>query len=197
MKVIRDYKSYSEYIKHQKEKTIDPVRRKKWLDEEWAPKLQAFKECFKQVLGEDLLAKRCLGICARAGQEIQAFRDLGADAIGIDLVPCPPLVLFGDMHGIPFPDNEFDIVYSNSFDHSLYPEKFLSEIQRVVKPGGLVLLHLLLGVNLRNPNPRQGYDICELDSSGEVIKRFRNSEVLLNQKCHCLGLSWELLLRVE
>ena len=196
MEVIRDYDSYSEYLHHQSEKTLDAERRKLWLNEEWKPKHLAFKDCFERVFGRDLSGKNCLGICARTGQEIQAFIDLGAEAIGIDLVPHTPLVVCGDMHDIPFAENEFDIVFCNSIDHSLYPEKFLSEIQRVVKPGGLVLLHLLIGVNLRKPNSRQGYDICELDSSKEVIKKFSNSKVLLDQKFYCLNLNWELLLRI-
>ena len=35
MKMLKDYQEYDDYVDHQKEKTLDPVRRKKWLGEEW------------------------------------------------------------------------------------------------------------------------------------------------------------------
>ena len=37
---------YSSYIDLQKQKTCDPVRRKKWLNEEWDLKLNGFKQIF-------------------------------------------------------------------------------------------------------------------------------------------------------
>ena len=42
--------------------------------------------------------------------------------------------------GIPYPDNFFDIVYSKSvIEHFYYPENMVSEIYRVLKPGGKVV----------------------------------------------------------
>ena len=87
---------------------------------------------------------KALGICARTGQEVVALNNLGLDAIGVDIAPHPPLVIEGDAHDLPFEDNEFDFVFSNSFDHSIYPAKFISEMERVLKPGGYGLLHLQL-----------------------------------------------------
>ena len=66
------------------------------------------------------------------------------DAIGIDIVAYPPLVIEGDAHSIPFENNEFDFVFSNSFDHSITPDIFLGEIKRVLKPDGVGMLHLQL-----------------------------------------------------
>lgn len=37
-------------------------------------------------------------------------------------------------------ENFFDLIYSNSFDQSLYPEKTAAEWVRVLKPGGLIIL---------------------------------------------------------
>lgn len=195
MGIVRKYKSYSEYIDHQKEKTTDPERRKKWLNEEWLPKLAEFKQCFSSFLGDNLKGKWCLGVCARTGQEIQALKDLGADAIGIDLVPCEPLVKFGDMHNMPFSDNEFDIVFCNSIDHSLYPEKFVSEVRRVLIPQGLALLFLRF-YTVPYKERKQDYDICEFETSEELINLFGDVEVLENRSFCCLGSSWLLLLRI-
>ena len=46
MKKARNYKEYKDYINHQKDKTTDPIRRKKWLNEEWGIKLNGFKKLF-------------------------------------------------------------------------------------------------------------------------------------------------------
>jgi SAM-dependent methyltransferase len=144
MKIVREYSSYEDYIDHQKEKSLDSKRVKKWLNEEWDQKIRMFTKIFKK--NKEFLTDggKALGICARTGQEIVALENLGMDAIGVDIAPHPPLVIQGDAHDLPFEDNEFDFVFSNSFDHSIYPDKFLSEMQRVLKPNGYGLLHLQL-----------------------------------------------------
>ncbi|KAG0628964.1 hypothetical protein M758_1G066600 [Ceratodon purpureus] len=77
----------------------------------------------------------CIG--ARLGQEVVAFQEIGvADAIGIDLVPAPPLVIHGDIRHHPFPDSTFGFEFSNVFDHALFPQRFVSEIERTLKPSG-------------------------------------------------------------
>ncbi len=35
---------------------------------------------------------------------------------------------------------KFDFAFSNSFDHTPDPEKFLAEMQRVLKPGGILMI---------------------------------------------------------
>lgn len=45
---------------------------------------------------------------------------------------------FGE--SIPWPDNSFDVVVSNNvFEHLEHPEVVLTEIKRVLKPGGMIL----------------------------------------------------------
>jgi len=141
MKIIRDYNNYQTYLDHQKVKSLNPKRIETWL-KEWEPKVEMFTDHFKR--NEKYLGGKALGICARTGQEIAAMKILGMDAIGIDIVDYPPLVIKGDAHDLPFKDNEFDFVFSNSLDHSIYPETFLKEMQRVLKVGGYGLLHLQL-----------------------------------------------------
>jgi SAM-dependent methyltransferase len=144
MEVIRNYGDYEKYLDHQKEKSLDPKRVKKWQNEEWEPKIKMFTGIFesnKEFLKE---GGKALGICARTGQEIIALKSLGMDAIGVDIVAYPPLVIEGDAHDLQFEDGEFDFVFTNSFDHSIYPDKFLSEMQRVLKSGGYGLIHLQL-----------------------------------------------------
>ena len=162
---------YSDYIKLQKEKTCDPRRRKKWLNQEWDLKLSGFKKIFNSnfaYLGSD-----CLCIGARTGQEVQALIDLGRKAIGIDIVPCEPLVIEGDFHNLDFKDSSFDFIFSNVVDHALYPDKFFSEITRVSKENGSVLLHL----QIDRGNDKYGvYDINDLEE--DVLKHLPGAEVI-------------------
>lgn len=55
-----------------------------------------------------------------------------------------------DGERLPFPDNSFDIVSSrNVFEHIIKVSNILSELDRVLKPGGLFVLH---GPNWSGPN---------------------------------------------
>ena len=45
-KINNRHESYDNYINFQKQKTEDPVRREKWLGEEWDSKIQGFVEIF-------------------------------------------------------------------------------------------------------------------------------------------------------
>lgn len=166
------YKTYEDYLNHQKEKTSDPERRKKWVGSEWNLKFKGFYRIFdshKKILSN---AKNALCLGARTGQEVSALRELGIDAIGIDLVPHEPLVIEGDFHNIPFCDNYFSFVFTNCFDHSLYPEKFISEIERVLKSGGYTLIQVQLGID------SDKYTETDIVNATELIKYFKNSKII-------------------
>lgn len=203
MHVIKNYNNYEDYINHQKEKTLDPVRRKKWLTDEWDEKLQIFYRIFKFLLIDSwVVEKHWLCVGARTGQEVAALEKLGANAVGVDLVACPPYVREGDMHNLPFKDNTFDGIFSNVLDHSLYPDKAVLEMIRVIKPGGLIFLHLQVGVDLAGISLRsQGtYDVLELRNTSDILDLFKNEsiiEILRNQKCSFFSSNWELLLKIK
>src|SRR5690606_37993196 len=60
--------------------------------------------------------------CARWGQERH----------GLDILPCT-------LHEAHLPENTFDVVYSNAvFEHLPSPSHVLCEIERVLRPGGVV-----------------------------------------------------------
>ena len=165
---------YIEYINLQKEKTTDPVRREKWLNGEWLSKISGFKEVFNKHI--DYIGNKCLCIGARTGQEVQALIDLNKNAIGIDLVACEPLVVEGDFHDLSFDDESFDFIFSNAFDHSLYPSKFCSEIIRVLKPGGVTLLHL----QISEDNDKYGvYNITDIET--DFFKILPSNIEVINQ----------------
>ena len=185
------HRDYQGYLNHQKEKSLDPERRKKWLTEEWQVKLQGFRDIFNshaEVLQE---CSNALCIGARTGQEVQALRDLGVDAVGIDLVEAPPLVLEGDMHELSFPSESFDFVFSNSFDHSLYPEKCISEIERVLRQGGWALMHLQIGI------AQDEYTETVVTKSSEIVGLYQCSDVIIDRSIpqNFAAMNYELLFR--
>lgn len=86
--------------------------------------------------------------CGR-GDFALAFAEAGLDVTGIDYTDnLGNEKLFSRLGGInleedslPFKDNSFDIVFSKSvLEHIHKPEKYLSEIYRVLKPGGKLIL---------------------------------------------------------
>ncbi len=85
--------------------------------------------------------------CGR-GEFLRGFIGCGVKGYGVDRSRaaekyCPEAELFtADLEndGLPFEDNFFDVIYSKSvIEHFYYPEKLVSEIYRVLKPGGLVI----------------------------------------------------------
>ena len=142
---LRKYKDYSDYISHQYQRakpTKDDLKNgfKDRVDFYYqdAEKLHLVKP------GSTVL---CLG--ARDGSEVEAFRKLGALAVGIDLVydDKSQHVHFGDFHDIPYPDSVFDFIYTNTLSHAYDLSKVLSEIRRVLKPEkGVLISNLRRGV---------------------------------------------------
>ena len=138
------YKNYNKYIEFQKEKSTDPEKVKKWLNEEWLIKLNGFNEIFERNHMWLKGKKNALCLGSRTGQEVKALMDMGINSIGIDIVPFPPYTVEGDIHNLDYKSAEFDLIFTNVFDHSLHPEVFCAEMERVCKPGGIIIIHLQL-----------------------------------------------------
>jgi ubiquinone/menaquinone biosynthesis C-methylase UbiE len=85
--------------------------------------------------------------CGR-GEHLRLFKNLGVEVHGLDISPEAPSfakdlnINVSNLDGekLPYPDNNFDVVYSKSFlEHLEHPSKFLKEAFRVLKPNGLLL----------------------------------------------------------
>ena len=187
VKIIRKYENYSDYIRHQSEKSLDSKRISKWLGEEWEQKIQTFDDIFNYNIEFIKSGGKGLAICARTGQEVVALKNIGVDAIGVDIVAHPPLVIEGDAHNLPFEDNTFDFVFSNSLDHSIDPRKFVSEAQRVVKSGGYILFHLQLLSEVDD------YAENIIVSPDSVIDLFDSCIVVKSQRLVNQSYQWELV----
>jgi len=140
----KKYKSYAEYIEHQKSKlkSIYPH-----LIQEYDPK---YRKALRERLKKQNIIKpgmKVLCLAARMGTEVKSFLDLGCFAIGIDLNPGKEnkYVVYGDFHNLQFPDHNVDAIFTNSLDHALDFDKIIKEIKRVLKPRGFLILEIVAG----------------------------------------------------
>jgi len=186
------YNCYVDYLEHQKLKTTDPKRIEKWLGHEWVVKLEGFKEIF--IRNEKYIKGKKKAIClgARTGQEVKALLDLGINAIGIDLVSFPPYTIVGDIHNLSFKNGEFDFAFTNIFDHSLYPDKFCAEMERVVQKKGIIIMHLQIGIE------SDEYAETIIYSPDAVIDMFKNVAIKESRKINNSfdSMNWELVIEV-
>ncbi len=174
--VSNRHKNYSSYINKQKEKTIDPHRIAMWKGAEWEVKLDGFRKLFER--NKNFIRDKKKGIClgSRTGQEVVALKEIGINCIGIDLVSFPPYTIKGDIHNLKYKESSFDFVFTNIFDHSLYPEKFVSEIERVCSKNGIIL------INLQINNFGDDYSENIVYNPSAVENLFKNSSVLISKK---------------
>ncbi|XP_021719929.1 uncharacterized protein LOC110687598 [Chenopodium quinoa] len=191
--IIRpEYTSYQSYLTHQLHKTLNPKLRKIWLTRDWTRKIHVFSLFFLSLQNSHLLSNQSKALCigARVGQEVAALKRVGvSDSVGIDLVPYPPLVVFGDFHSQPFDDEVFDFEFSNVFDHALFPEKFVKEIERTLKVGGICVLHVAVSKRADK------YSANDLFSVDPLVKLFKHSQVVYVRGIDGFGLDTEVVFR--
>ena len=135
MKFLQEYDSYESYLAHQAIKSSTPSGIK-IREGRFDKKVAKFKKRFEMFKLKPNSKVLCLG--ARQGEECVAFNELGHQAIGIDIVPFPPLVIKGDFNKLNFNIGTFDLIYINSFDHSYKPYDMLTGIHRTLKDDGLL-----------------------------------------------------------
>nr|XP_043624103.1 uncharacterized protein LOC122595739 [Erigeron canadensis] len=192
IKIRPGYTSYDNYINHQLRKTTNLKLRKIWTTRDWDRKILVFTQFFSDLKHKKLMSNSSKALCigARVGQEVEALKRVGVwDSIGLDLVPYPPLVIEGDFHSQPFDDETFDFEFSNVFDHALYPEKFVGEIQRTLKAGGICVLHV--AISRRSDK----YSANDLYSIEPLIKLFNGSNFVYSRKVDGFGLDTEVVFR--
>ena len=85
--------------------------------------------------------------CGR-GEFLNNFKDLGLNVVGVDISPeCANfkndfdiIICDVEKEELPFENDTFDVVFSKSFiEHLYYPENYLEEANRVLKPNGLLI----------------------------------------------------------
>ncbi|KAL0335819.1 UNVERIFIED_CONTAM: hypothetical protein Scaly_1446900 [Sesamum calycinum] len=192
LKIRPGYSSYDAYLHRQLNKTLNPKLRQIWTTRDWDRKVRVFSEFFESLKRRELLSNGSKSLCigARVGQEVAALKRVGVnDSVGIDLVPYPPLVLKGDFHHQPFDDGTFDFEFSNVFDHALYPWRFVGEIERTLRRGGVCVLHVLLS---RRADKYSANDLYSVEALKEL---FKNSEMVEVRRVDGFGLDTEVVFR--
>ena len=132
-------RDYDEYRKHQASKL--PL----FKDGVAANELRCRTELAERLQVSAGMSVLCLG--ARLGGEVRAFIDRGCFAIGLDLNPGEGnrFVVHGDFHQIQFANDSVDVIFTNSVDHVFDLDKFITEICRVLKPDGLLIMDIAKG----------------------------------------------------
>lgn len=173
--------SYEEYLAHQIEKTSSSKVRNHYKRKSLG-RQSIFKTRFEYAIQYGFIKQGWKALClgARLGEEVRALKELGVDAIGIDLVPCPPDVIEGDFQHLEYPDQSFDIVYSNSIDHSFDMEKLFSEAYRVIKHKGFLILDIFPGDN--NVSDYEVYKLDVVDIIHTFCTKFNFELVSVNSK---------------
>jgi len=158
----REYESYEEYKTHQMKKTSRKGLRAK-LKRRFNRRVKVFQKRFSflKKKGYFLEGQKVICLGSRMGEEVQAFKNFELDAIGVDLIPRLPLVIEADFNHLPFEDNTFDLVHSNSFDHAFDANLFFESVERVLKVGG----HLVLDVF-----PKEGgnFEVTYIEDAADV-----------------------------
>ncbi|CAJ1930936.1 unnamed protein product [Sphenostylis stenocarpa] len=192
LRIRPGYSSYESYIQRQLNKTLNPRLRKIWTTRDWDRKISVFARFFQELKDKKLLQNTSKALCigARVGQEVEALRRIGvADSVGMDLVPYPPLVVKGDFHNQPFANDTFDFEFSNVFDHALYPERFVAEIERTLKPEGVCVLHVALS------RRADKYSANDLYSVQPLVELFKHSALVHVRSVDGFGLDTEVAFR--
>jgi SAM-dependent methyltransferase len=134
----RRYASYEQYLARQKAKLKRLDLSRYDLN---------YRAALRVRLGEPGLVQRgmsvlCLG--ARIGTEVKAFLDRGCFAVGVDLNPGEGnrFVVHGDFHQLQYANRSIDLVFTNSLDHVFAVDRLVAEIERVLKPAGLLILEV-------------------------------------------------------
>lgn len=168
----KKYSTYGEYVAHQLHKTnSEKVQRRE--TENYEHNVGVFTRHFEHWFSRMVEVPEtsiCLG--ARSGAEVDALRRMGIESIGMDLAPCGELVEAGDIHALTYKTGSFDFAFTNVFDHSDNPVQFAREIERVVWPGGFVLLQLAIGPT------DDGHAAIEVDDASDITELFARGIVV-------------------
>ncbi|ERN12780.1 hypothetical protein AMTR_s00043p00204240 [Amborella trichopoda] len=146
--------------------TIENKNKKLWSTKEWRKRVDSFKELFHNLTANGFLSNdsKVLCVSAGAGHEVMALKEMGLKNVdGVEIVGSPPLVKRADPHDLPFSGGVFDVCYSAHLAESLFPSRFVSEIERTVRLMGFCILTV---------------EACSDEKLARVTGFFRNSNLV-------------------
>lgn len=173
----KTYANYEEYLRHQKSKLDGGIKFD--LAKYDAEYRKGLKERLESTSitwkGKNVL---CLG--ARTGTEVKSFLDVGCFAVGVDLNTGKDnkYVVTGDFHNLQFPNKTVNVAFTNSLDHVYRIQKFLSEVTRVLVPGGLFIVEL----EGKKDKDADQWASLHWDSDEPLIKLFNEFNLTLTKQ---------------
>ncbi|MHC4526262.1 MAG: class I SAM-dependent methyltransferase [Planctomycetota bacterium] len=180
----REFANKEEYVAIQVAKFDDGIE---WLSSYVEIYRNLLEIIFKKFSIGTLCTGRssCLCLGARQGTEVEVFNEHGIVSIGIDLNPGKnnKYVVTGDASDIQFPDNAFDIVYTNSLDHFWEIEKVIEEVKRVLVPKGYFMF--IISEDFGGDK----YDAVRWQGVVPVVKYFESQDFELVQRSS-LSVQW-------
>ncbi|KAA0035139.1 hypothetical protein IC582_003730 [Cucumis melo] len=123
--------------------SIDKKNKRLWSSNDWKKKLSSFINFFQSIRDLGLLHNHTKVICVStgAGHEVMALSHMGVhDVTGVELIDLPPLVSRADPHNMPFFDHVFDLAFTAHLAEALFPSRFVSEMERAVRPNGVCVI---------------------------------------------------------
>jgi SAM-dependent methyltransferase len=129
-----------------------------------------------------------LSVGPRWVSEIGFFRQVVGlqNHIGLDLFSDDPdLVVTGDMHAMPFPQDHFQFAFlKNVVDKSYDIRRLVTELFRVLRPGGVVVVDQICGYGHTNPLTR-----TDIQSAANLARIFRRYGVVESLVCDDVDIS--------
>ncbi|XP_052728210.1 uncharacterized protein LOC108347614 isoform X2 [Vigna angularis] len=164
-----------------------------YTSKDWIKGVRFYSSAFQDLIAGGYLSLQSKSLCVETptGRDVSALREIGVkDAVGIARKGVKPLVKFGRGERIPFGNRTFDFVFSgeDSFLQSAKPADFAAEIDRTLKPGGVVKLHGLEGFDSSIPYIRE---IVLKKECGDGAGKFDFGDS--NGKCYVPGYKHDLV----
>lgn len=135
-------------------------------------------------------ASPSLSIGPRWVSEIEFFRQVVGlqNHIGLDLFSDnPDLVVTGDMHAMPFPQDHFQFAFlKNVVDKSYDIRRLVAELFRVLRPSGVVVVDQICGYGHTNPLTRT--DIQSAVNLARIFRRYGAVESLVCEDVDISGI---------
>ncbi|GLU06558.1 hypothetical protein SLE2022_235830 [Rubroshorea leprosula] len=137
-----------------------------WSSKSWINRVSSFTQFFTQIrdMGHLKTHSKVLCVSAGAGHEVMALSKMGIDDVtGVELVESSPLVSRADPHNLPFFGGAFDLVFSGHFAEALYPARYVEEMERTVRKGGVSVVVV---------------EECASEEVDEIVGLFRSSRLV-------------------
>ncbi|MCL7042256.1 hypothetical protein MKW94_027998 [Papaver nudicaule] len=152
---------------HRELVSIEKKNKRIWSTNDWIRKVKSLTELFHEIQNQWGLNNHTKALCvsAGAGHEVMALNQLGVtDVTGVELIESPQLVSRADPHNLPFFDGVFDLGFTAHFTEALFPYRFVYELERTIRPGGVVVLVV---------------EECDFDELGEIKSFFKKCDFVV------------------